>query len=378
MYDPEPFRREIPLLERMVPLNNCSQAPQSDRTRRGADRYLQNWAETGMDWEAWIGEVELARAEFAALIGAESADVSVGSSVSALLSSLAGAFDFPEERDRILACAGEFPTVLHVWGAQERRGAGVDEVPALDGMVVTGDYIASIDDRTAIVSVSHGLYGSGCVVDPTPIAEAARAAGAVTVVDAYQTLGTRPIDVTSMGADVITSGCLKYLMGVPGLAFMWVRPGLAQRLEPLATGWFGRANPYAFTSDLDWAPGARRFDLGTPPIFEAYVVREGLSWIREVGPPLIQTWTEGLTAHVIDRARVAGISVLGPQLASFRTPSTALLLDDAAGLETALRTEGFLVSARGPVLRIAPHFYSTLEDIDGVMDALLRLLAVRA
>ena len=376
--DPRPFRKQIPLLKRTIPLNNCSQAPQSERTRRGADRYLDIWAETGMDWDAWIGEVEACRAEFAALVGGRPEEVAVGSSVSQLVSSLAGGLDFEAPRNRVLICDGEFPTVQHVWRAQVRRGAVVEALPAKDGRISPSEYVAALDERTAVVSVSHGLYGSGSVVEPAAIAAAARAVGAVTVLDAYQTMGTRPVTAEGTGVDAITSGCLKYLMGIPGLAFMWIRPELAQRLAPLATGWFGRREPFAFDGRLDWADGARRLDMGTPPIFEAYVVREGLAWIREVGPGRIQSWTETLSARVIERAEAGGILVHGPREPCGRTPSTALLLEDAAGLEAALRRRGFLVSARGPVLRLAPHFYSTEEDVDRAMDALQDAIAARS
>src|SRR5262245_20034691 len=106
-------------------MNNCSQAPQSDATRAAADAYLESWARDGMDWDAWVEEVERARESFARLINADLDEVAVTSSVSHAVSALASALRFDGERRDVVASAAEFPTVGHVWLAQEQRGAAV-------------------------------------------------------------------------------------------------------------------------------------------------------------------------------------------------------------------------------------------------------------
>ena len=375
-YDLDAVRRRVPLLRTHVPLNNCSQAPQCDATLAAAEAYLSSWGGSGMDWESWIAETEAARAEFAALIHADPADVAIATSVSQATASVATGLDWSDGRNRVVASEAEFPTVGHVWLAQERLGAEVTWVPVRDGQVTLDDYARLVDERTRVVSACHGYYQTGFKQDVAAIADIAHDAGALLYVDAYQTLGTEPFDAPASGADFVASGNLKFLMGIPGIAFLWVRPGLAPHLEPAITGWFGRVDPFAFdTRGLDWADGARRLDLGTPPIFEAYVARAGMAWLREIGLEAVGRWTGELGRRCVEGALERGLAVLGPTDPDRRAPTTAIACDDSHAVEAALRRRGIIASARGPAIRLAPHFYNTLDDVDQGLDALSEEIA---
>jgi selenocysteine lyase/cysteine desulfurase len=374
-YDLEAVRAQIPILATHVPMNACSQAPQSAPVRAAADAYLASWNEAGMDWDAWIAETEAARAEFAGLIGGAAEDVAVATSVSQATSSIATAMKWNGPRNGVVASAAEFPTVGHVWLAQKRSGAEVRWVPDGERGTTLENWAEHIDQRTRIVSACHGGYQTGVKQDIDGIAELAHDRGALLYVDAYQTLGTEPFDAPASGADFVASGNLKYLMGMPGIAFLWIRPGLTDALTPTVTGWFGRLEPFAFDAGtLDWGPGGHRFDLGTPPIMEAYVARAGMGWLRALGMEAIGAWTGRLRAHCVERALELGMRVMGPTDPAHRTPSTAIVCDDAYGVESALRAERIIASARGPVIRLAPHFYNTLDDVDQALDALARAM----
>ncbi|RMH13751.1 MAG: aminotransferase class V-fold PLP-dependent enzyme, partial [Gemmatimonadetes bacterium] len=365
--DVDAWRARIPLLERLVVLANCSHAPPLDSVVRALADYERSWHERGMDWDAWIEQVEGARAAFARLIGARPDEVAVVGSVSHAASALATALDFGGPRTTILASPSEFPTVGHVWLAQERRGARVrwlERGPA--GTAPVEAYRAALDERTALVSVAHGDFQTGALQDVAAVAEAAREVGALTFVDAYQTAGTRPLDVEALGADALASGTLKYLLGLPGIAFLWVRPELAERLRPTVTGWFGQADPFAFDPrTLAFAPGARRFDTGTPPIGPAYAARAGIEAVLEAGPAAIGARIESLVGRLLAAGRAHGLEVLGPAEAHRRTPATAFRVPgDSHALEAALRARGVLASARGPALRLAPHFFNTEHEVE--------------
>ncbi len=376
-FDLHGWRREIPVLERFVPLNACSHAPQTTRTRAAAEAYLDSWNRDGMDWHGWLAEVDAAKAEFATLIGASPDEIAVSTSVSAATASLASALDFSGARTRVLASEAEFPTVGQVWLGHEKYGVQVDWVPVRDGLIETGDYAEAIDERVRVVSACHGYYQNGFKQDVAAIASAAHAAGAWIYVDAYQTLGTGPIDVKALDVDFLAGGTLKYLMAAPGIAFLYVRSELIDKLTPAVTGWFGRANPYAFDAkSLDWSPTATRFETGTPPLLNAYVARAGLSIINEVGPGAIQEWTDQLQKRLIDGADQRGLEIQGTRDIARKTPSTAFLCPMESHLvEAALRERGFLTSARGPAIRIAPHFFNTLEEMDRALDALVEVFA---
>ncbi|HKK08401.1 MAG TPA: aminotransferase class V-fold PLP-dependent enzyme [Gemmatimonadota bacterium] len=370
-YDLGAVRRRIPLLRRLVPMNACSHSPRSEPAAAAAEAYLASWDERGMDWDAWMEAVEEARAAFARLVGGEPGDVAVATSVSQATSSVASGLEWSVGRRRVLVSGAEFPTVAHAWRAQERFGAEIVPVPlGEDGAVPPLEaWEAALDERVAVVSACHGHFRDGALQDVAAIAERAHDAGALLYVDAYQSLGTAPFDAPSSGADFVACGCLKYLMGIPGLAFVWVRPGLAGRLHPALTGWFGREDPFAFDARLDWAAGARRLDLGTPPVLEAFVARAAMSWLVELGLDAIGAWNRTLTSRLLEGARARGLRALGPADPARKAPSTAIACGDAHAAEAALRERGVLASARGPAVRLAPHFYSTLEDVDRALDA---------
>jgi selenocysteine lyase/cysteine desulfurase len=374
-YDIARYRAQIPILAHTIPLNNCSQAPLTHITRDAAERYLESWNTRGMDWDAWMGEVEAARRAFASLINASPDEVGIVTSVSHAASAIATSLRFDGERDAVVASEAEFPTVGHVWLAQERRGARVQWVPVRAGAVALDDYEGLIDERTAIVSATHAYYQNGFVQDVQAIGRLARARGALCFVDGYQSLGAVPIDVLAMEIDILASGTLKYLMGTPGIAFLYVRRALIDRFEPLITGWFGRANPFAFeATQLDWARAASRFDCGTPPLFSAYISRAAIEWLLAAGREAIHDWTQLLSRRLIDGAHARGLTIHGPGLTAPKAPTTAIMCRDAHAVETALRSRGIIASARGPAIRLAPHFYNTTEEVDRALDALTDVL----
>lgn len=352
-------------------MNNCSQAPQTTVTREAAESYLESWNSDGMDWDAWVGEAQLAKEEFARLINASPEEIALVSCVSEAVSAVASAIDFASGRTRVVVTEAEFPTIGHVWLAQEKRGAHVSWIPVRDGQIDLADYDAAIDDRTAIVSATHGYFLNGFMQDVPAIAAKAHARGAKLFIDAYQTAGTTPIDVRAMDVDFLASGNLKFLMGVPGVAFLYVRRAIIDSLAPTITGWFGRENPFAFeVKRLDWSPTARRFDTGTPPIINAYIARAGMRIINDVGPRAIRAWLEVLGRRLIDGGDARGLTVHGTRDMSHKTSTTGFVVGDSHAIELAMRARGIIASARGPVIRLAPHFYSTIEDVDTALDVL--------
>lgn len=382
MPDPRPsfdlaaWRREIPSLDARIHLANCSHAPQSKRVRAAADAYLDEWRRDGMDWDRWMADVDAARAAFARLIGASEEEVAVTTSVSAATAGLASALDFGGGRDGVVASGAEFPTVGHVWRAHERHGARLAWVPVTDGGIEPEAYAPFLDERTRVVSACHGFYRNGFKQDVGAIAARAHAHGAIVYVDAYQTLGTCRLDVGTLDIDVLAAGALKYLLAVPGIAFLYVRSGLIDRLEPALTGWFGRANPFAFDPrTLDWSPTARRFETGTPPVLAACMARAGLEIIEEVGLDAIEAWTGALQRRLIEGGLDRGLEVDGTTDPARKAPSTAFRCPAGAhAVEVALRERGILASARGDVIRLAPHFFNTLDEMDRSLDALAAVL----
>ena len=243
----ETQRALFPILSRKTQLSSCSQSALATPVSDAITRYMASWSEKGMDWGGWAVVLDQAKAEFARLIGADAADIAVMSCVSDLASSVGNCLSFDAQRDGIVLGEIDFPSLGHVWLAQQSRGASVQFVQSdAGGEIALDDYARVINDRTRLVSVSQVSYSNGFKQDIAAIAQLARAHGALLFVDAYQSAGAMQIDVVRDGIDMLVCGAQKYLLGCPGIAFMYVRRDLAEQLKPVNTGWFGRVNPFAF------------------------------------------------------------------------------------------------------------------------------------
>lgn len=370
------WRQEFPILSTTIHLANCSQSPQSKRVKNSIEAYLRSWREEGMNWDAWIAKVEEAKRQFAQLINADQDEIAVTMSVSDATTSVASACLPTPWKNRIVTTGAEFPTVGQIWLAQQRFGWQVDFVPVRDGGIYLEDYQRIVDQQTAIVSATHVYYQNGFKQDLAAIAEIAHSRGALFYVDAYQSLGTVPVDVKRLGIDMLSSGVLKYLLGLPGIAFLYIRRELANQLQPASTGWFGQQNPFAMeVSRLDYAAGARRFDTGTPPIISAYAAEAGLALINEVGVERIHQRIQQLVSFTLQRAAELGLPVLGPRAVEDRGAAIAIAVPDGHSLEEKLKARGMILSARGPAIRIAPHFFTMEEEIGKALQAVREELA---
>ena len=370
------YRKLFPILDHTIQLSSCSQSALSLPVRRAIDEYLEVWLKRGADWGYWMEQVALARAEFARMIHAQPDDIAVLGSVSDAASSIASALHFEADRREIVTTTLDFPSICHVWLAQAPRGAQMRFVQAEAGSTDTTERIAgALDAQTALVSVSHACFYDGQRVDIAATGREARRHGAIQFVDAYQSAGAITIDVEAQAVDILAAGAQKYLLGIPGIAFLYVRPTLARRLTPTVTGWFGRVDPFAFDpAGLDFAAGAARFNTGTPPMMCANVARASMALLNEIGIPAIEDYLGQLSAVALEEAARLGLVVASPADAAAKGANTAIRVPDAARIEARMLEAGYVVSARNDVIRIAPHFYNTAEDVTGALRALAGLI----
>jgi selenocysteine lyase/cysteine desulfurase len=365
-------RARFPIFERLVYLNSCSQGALSDSVRAAYDEYLTGWDERGAPWDYWVERTEAARGAFARLVNGEPDDVAVTTSLSAGVSSLASAIDFGA-RSKVVISDFEFPTIGQIWHAQELRGAQVVHVPADGSEIPLERFDEAIDEQTAVVSIAAVCYRNGARLPVEEIARIAHDRGALVVLDAYQAIGTYPLDVTELGVDVVAAGVLKYLLGSAGLGFMWTRPGLSEELLPTQTGWFADEN--IFEMDIsDYSPSrtARRFQSGTPPVPAIYAGIAGIELMQEIG---VAETREHVTA--LNERLIAGVDELGGAVVTPRDPEkrgalVCIASTDAPGLVAALEHDGIVTSERDHNLRVSAHAYNTVEDIDAVLAALAR------
>jgi selenocysteine lyase/cysteine desulfurase len=373
-------RAEFPIFETATYLNSCSQGALSHRVREAVEGWLAGWDENGAEWDFWVERNETFRAAVASLLQADAADVAVTTSVSQGVSGLVSALDLAGERNRIVISEYEFPTVGQIAHAQELRGAEVVHVrPDPDGSIPPERFAEQIDERTALVCCTTLSYRSGHRHDVAAIAEAAHAAGAIVLADSYQACGAIELDVRSLGADAVTGGTVKYLLGTSGLGFMWVRPEVRASLVPTQTGWFADEDIFAM-SIADYSPhaSARRFDAGTPPVPSLYAGVAGISLVEEAGVPAIEAHVAGLVDRLLDGVDALGARVVTPRDPRRRGPLVCIRARDVGELVEALAADRIVVSSREDKLRVALHLYNVDEDVDTLLAALARDRALLA
>jgi selenocysteine lyase/cysteine desulfurase len=367
------IRGEFPIFEHAVYANSCSQGALSTRVKAAVEQWLEGWDENGAEWEYWVERNEAARSAFAALIHAEADHVAVTTSVSQGVSALVSALDL-NERNRIVISEYEFPTVGQIAHAQELRGADVVHVEAEpDGRIPLERFADAIDERTALVCCTAVSFRSGHRHDVPAIAELAHEAGALLLADSYQAAGALELDVRSLGADVVTAGTVKYLLGSAGLGFMWLRGSLLPELLPTQTGWFADEDIFRM-SIADYSPhwSARRFDSGTPPVPSLYPGVAGIGLVAEVGVPAIEAHVRGLVERLFAGLDELGATVVTPRSEREHGPLVCVLSTDPNALVDALAAEKIVTSTRDRNLRISLHLYNVDKDVDRILEALAR------
>ena len=355
-----------------------------DRVQRAVD---DEWG-SGLvgSWEEWIDLPQRVGETLAPLIGARPGETTLADSTSVNLYKLAGAaLGARPGRNVIVTDEGNFPTDRYVLeGLAARHGAEIRWAATDPVRGPTPAAVADcLDERVALVSLSHVSYRSGAIAPMGSINEAARAAGALTLWDLSHAVGAVPIDLPGTGADLAVGCTYKYLNGGPGApAFLWVRDDLRPALLPPITGWFGHEDQFAFEPGFAPAAGIERFLTGTPPILSVAGARAGIEMAVEAGIEAIRTKSLLATGMMLEMYD-AVLAPLGVGLGSPRSPERrgghlAFRHPDGLAISGWLRTErGVVADFRAPdVIRMAPAPLATtfVETWDGV-EALREALA---
>ncbi|HEY3611724.1 MAG TPA: aminotransferase class V-fold PLP-dependent enzyme [Pseudonocardiaceae bacterium] len=369
----EGIRHRFPVFEHRTYLNSCSQGALSDAVRAAYESYLGTLEAEGSLWGEWADRAERLRRAYARLLHTSPDSVAVTTSASAGVASVASALDFGT-RHTVVTTDLEFPTIGQIWHAQERRGARVVHVPAAPDNTLPLDRLAAaIDERTALVSVTHVCYRNGSLLDIAAIARLAHDRGALLLVDSYQAAGAVPIDVGALGVDFVVGGALKYLLATPGVGFLYANPATTGHLVPTSTGWFADEDIYAMRIDAYRpAAGARRFESGTPPIPSVYAATAGVELMLDIGVEPTAAHVRRLNDRLIDGVDELGGVIATPRDPARRGPLIAVASVDAERLVDRLGGDGIVTSSRGGNLRVSPHCYNTDDDIAGLIAALGR------
>ena len=362
------IRSRFRIFQSKIYLNTCSQGALSNDVESGFDDFIASWHEQGSPWGRWVERCESARTAFAQFIHASPDEVAIVTSVSAGINGIASALNF-RERSKIVMGEFEFPTMGQVWLGQQVRGAEVQFTQAQGNSISAAAYERLIDRNTLIVPLTHVCFKNGFRTQVSTITRIANDAGALVMLDDYQDCGTRPVDVKEMNLDFYVTGTLKYLLGPPGLAFLYVRNELIPSLAPTVTGWFGQANPFTYNPQhFELSPTARRFESGSPSVPNVYGALPGFQMLQEIGMEQVASHVKKLAQALLNRTRELGILTKTP--AESAGPLVVLQCRDSAQLLHALAQNGIVASNRFDGLRISFHVYNTLDDVEAVAEVL--------
>ena len=369
------YRREFPILESTVYLINHSLGAMPRGVEERMAAFTRMWGERGIrSWgEGWWEMPLTVGNRLARIMGAPEGSVVMHPNVSVCQSLILSAFDLRGRRNKIVYEALNFPSVKYVYQRHAAEaGAEIVEVPSDDGIVVeTQRMVEAIDERTLLVPISHVLFRSGYLQEVAAIVEKAHRVGALVVLDVYQSVGTVPFDLTTLGVDFATGGSVKWLCGGPGAGFLYVRPDLVSRLAPAATGWAAHRDPFAFAETIEYAPDHHRFLNGTPAIPALYAAEPGYALIEKVGVPRIRERSIELTTDLISLGEARGWRLRTPRAPQSRGGSVIFDLPQADQVVRLLAERQILVDYRpGAGMRVGPHFFNTREEIATLVEAI--------
>ena len=373
------LRGEFPILASTTYLVSNSLGAMPRGVPERLAEYVDEWAELGVRaWaRGWWEMPVTVGDEVAPLLGAGSGEVAMVPNVTMAQAAVLSSLDYAPPRDTIVMTALDFPSVRYVYERLATRlGARIVVVESDDGIAVDAQrVIAAINERTRLVSISHVLFRSAYIMDVEAICRAAHHAGALVSLDAFHAVGVIPVDVRRSGADFVTGGVLKWLCGGPGACFLYVAPSVRDTLEPALTGWQAHARPFAFEPEMDYTGGAFRWLNGTPVIPALYAAIEGPRIVKRAGIAAIREKSVRQTTRLIQLADDRGFRVHAPREASRRGGTVAIRVPHAYEVSKALLARDILVDYRPEAgIRIAPHFYTTDDEIEHAVAAMDEIL----
>src|SRR6266571_4715713 len=363
------YRERFPILGDTTYLINHSLGAMPAAAEERVLEFARMWKERGIrSWgEGWWEMPLTVGDQVGRIIGAPPGSVVMHQNVTVAEAIVLSCFRPTPERNRIVYEEANFPSVRYLYQAR----------PDLDVVAVADEraIVDAIDERTLLVPISHVLFKTAEIQDVEPIVRRAHEVGAHVVLDAYQSAGVVPLDVTALDVDFATGGSVKWLCGGPGAGWLYVRPDLAERLEPTLVGWQGHARPFAFEPELEYAEGVQRFLTGTPNVPALYAATAGYDVIEEVGVDRIRENSIRQTRLLIDLLEEAGFEVGSPRDPARRGGTVLVKTPEFEAVHRELAERQIICDFRPDAgIRLGPHFYNTDEELRSVARQLAEIV----
>jgi len=364
------FRRIFPVTKKTIYLDHAANGPCSTLVLKAIERFLSEWSNEGIDWMEWYNHVSKAKNLFSKLIHADPEEIAMVLNTSTGVS-LAAEIACSGRKGNIVLNDLEFPANFYPWIAREKQGIAIRYVRSRKGVVSTEDFERCIDDDTIAVPLSHVSYANGLKFDVESIAERVHKHGGLMVVDAIQSAGAIEIDVDKQGIDVLTCGCSKWILGPHGTGFIFVNRRLIETSQPSLIGWHSIQDPFDFNlRPLKLSRAATRFEPGNPNFLGFAGARAALELLLNVGQKRIEKEIIGLTGYLIDEVERLGLELNTPVDPNQRAGIVNFKVRNLSTTIDRLRRKRIAVSSRGGGMRVSPHFYNTIGELDSLLSVL--------
>lgn len=357
-------------------LNHAAISPISVQVKQAIDKFLED-RQTGKidNIELGMSIVSETREMISDYINASSLDhITFMSNTSEGITAVAEGLQW-NEGDEILLNRMEFPTNVQPFRALERFGVSVQYIEPEDHKVTPAMVESAITPKTRLFSISAVQYLTGFKSDLEKIGSICKKHDIIFVVDAIQYLGAGSIDVQKCNIDALATGGHKWLMSPMGTGFLYLSEKLSNQLKPYKTGWLSVVEPWELSNfDQEWLPVSQHLEIGTPNMLGLVGMNASLKTLTKIGSDktnsLILNLTGYLTSQLSNRKDTTVISPLDENnRAGIVTFSTEKVPDTEMFVES-LKKKNITISSREGKLRIAPHYYNTIEELDTVLNAI--------
>jgi selenocysteine lyase/cysteine desulfurase len=375
--------REFPWTAATTYLNAASVGPIPERTRLALEAFNAKRTAPHLLPDRELAAVHgAARSAAAQLIGATPEEVALTPSTSMGLNVAAGALPLAAG-DIVLLSDREFPANVYPWLAQRRRGVVVERAPVTPQGFPDEDYLVErlTDPRVRLLAVSMVQFSNGWRADLARLGDACRANGVHLVVDAIQGLGVTPFDVRVLPVDLLACGGQKWLLGPWGSGFCYVRKELIAGLHPPVVGWTAYEGMDDYTNLLSYGErlldDARRFEVSSPATQDQLGLTTSIGLLLELGVEAIARYLRSLGEPVLAWAARRGVAVTSPTDDVHRSQILCIAPPDAREAHRRLRQAGIVCALREGAIRLAPHCYNTIEEMEKVVDVLEDVMSDR-
>lgn len=373
----------FPITRHSIYLNHAANGPLPGPVARTLHTYIDDTSNFGnINFARWTVYEQGAHRRLASLIHVRPDQLALVASTGDGLMHIASGLRW-QPGDTIISAECEFPSNIYPWLNLQEQGVQVHLVAMRDNRIAVEDVLASITERTRLVSLGLVGFSTGFRSDIATIARYCHERGIMCGIDAIQALGALDIDAQELGIDYLAAAAHKWLLGPQTTGILYISDALLAQIHVPRRGWFSVETPFDFFNyEQPLKAGAARFEHSSPNRLPIVGLDAALGIFESIdgGMQAVEQRILGLTGHAIAGLERLGYPVVSPQGEGERSGIVCFNVHpdrqdiSPQQLVDELASRNIRVAARGNVVRISPHFYNTLEEIDTLLNALEELI----